>query len=193
VSSFIGHGLAAAAIVLSREDKGSKVLRLSWAGWLVLLAWTPDIDYLIAPLRDGGIRRTHSVVVVLLLPPVTAVVLWLFGMRGHNLTIHAVEAGAAGLSHLALDMLVGVTALPLLWPMSRTVFRLPFGILPSAGRLDPQNPLLWRNWLIELGVLVPVVTVVWIIRRREHPGRVLIPLLLVIAGLFMAWAGMLQR
>lgn len=65
----------------------------------------------------------------------------------------------AGLSHLILDLSVGVTPLPLLLPLVKISFKLPFGILPSAGRVDLQNYYFYRNLWLEMGVLLPVFVV----------------------------------
>jgi hypothetical protein len=73
------------------------------------------------------------------------------------------QAMLAGLSHLLLDLLVGVTPLPVWWPFSFQRVQLPFGILPSAGGLSLSNPYLYRNTLIELGILIPlsVLVILW--------------------------------
>jgi inner membrane protein len=193
VSSFIGHGLAAVGIFLAGERSRSRALRTLWLGWLILLAWAPDVDYVLAALRMDGIRRSHSIALVLLLPAITTLVLWLAGMRGRELKSHSIQAAMAGLSHLVLDMLVGVTALPLLWPASSIMFRLPFGVLPSAGRLDMYNPLLWRNWLIELGVLVPLLGVVGLMSRKTEHRRMIVPVLVFVSAGFALWAALLER
>jgi hypothetical protein len=69
-----------------------------------------------------------------------------------------------------LDLLVGVTPAALLWPFSHATVRLAGGILPSAGRLSPGNPYLYRNLLIELGVLLPILGMV-ILLRAESTSR----------------------
>ena len=98
---------------------------------------------------------------------------------------------AAGLSHLVLDLLVGVMPLPLLWPLARTECRLPFGLLPSAGAIRLFNPYLYRNLLIEMGVLVPVVLGI-VLARRGYGWRRAIAC--VCAALpFLIWAAGLSR
>jgi hypothetical protein len=167
--------------------------------WLVVLAWAPDIDYLVAPLRLPGtpiIRVTHSLVGCLALPLATIAFLRLRGERGAVWGWHAFQAAGAGLSHVVLDLLVGVTPAALLWPLSRESFRLPFGVLPSAGWPKLSNPLFYRNLLIELGVLVPLCTGLVLVRTRGlrswRWGLVLGGLVLVSLG-FMAWAMSLPR
>ncbi len=80
------------------------------------------------------------------------------------------QAGAAGLSHVLLDLLVGVTPAALVWPFSRATVRLAGGILPSAGRLSLGNPYLYRNLLIEAGVLLPILGMA-ILLRAESTSR----------------------
>ncbi len=92
----------------------------------------------------------------------------------------------AGLSHLAMDTLVGVHRNPLLWPLTDRGFASPVGLLPSAGRPDPANFYFWRNLLIEMGILVPLL---FAIRRR---GTVRVAAILI-AGAFMLWSVSLAR
>jgi inner membrane protein len=97
----------------------------------------------------------------------------------------------AGLSHLGLDILVGVSYLPLFWPISMKIYKLPFGLLPSAVAVNFTNPYFYRNLFIELGIFVPlsVLTVQpkWI--DRSIKSRALFNgLLLVVIGIFIYWA-----
>lgn len=162
------------------------------------MALAPDLDYAVPALQAShhhGLRITHSILVSLLLPLTTGV--WLMFRKNKDvqrlsLRSHPLEAVFAGLSHLVMDLLVGVTPLPLLWPLSSHPLKLPFGILPSAGRLQLGNSLLYQNLGIELGVLVPASIVFLLtVRGKGHP--------LVIAGLslmslyFMVWAAQLAR
>ena len=96
----------------------------------------------------------------------------------------AVQVAAAGLSHVVMDVLVGVTPEPLWWPFSLETFKLPFGILPSAGHLDWDNWMLLRNTAIELGEVGPVFLIVFAMTRASVPMRWLVvpPLLFVSAG-----------
>ncbi len=158
MSSFAGHALAGAvAFVLGPRPRYARG-RALWLGWLVALALAPDVDYLVRALAFGParVRITHSFALCLLLPALGTAALAAAGLRGRPLAARGAQAACAGLSHAVLDLLVGVTALPLAWPASERRFTLPFGLLPSAGRLDPRNPLLYRNLFLELGALAPL-------------------------------------
>ncbi len=205
MSSFIGHSLAGVTVYLTMTEspfpRQSKITqnKLFWAIWLVIIACIPDIDYLIPSLilEHAGhrIRTTHSFVGVLLIPVCTIVGLWLFGDRGKNLKFRSLQSILAGLSHLLLDLLTGVLPLPLLYP-SLEVFRPPFGLLPSAGRIQFTNYLFYRNILIELGVLLPLaVSLILTIRDSSIFGK---RKSIVITGLlvsicFTIWASKLSR
>jgi len=67
---------------------------------------------------------------------------------------------AAPLSHVFLDFLVGVHKNPILWPFSDKLYSLNHGILPSAGRLSFGNYYFWRNLVVELGILIPMIAVI---------------------------------
>jgi hypothetical protein len=197
MSSFIGHALA--ALTLSTLESSSRRWHRAWGAWLVVLALAPDVDYVVAALRLPGtppIRVTHSLVGCLALPLVTIAFLRLRGERGAPWGSHALQAVGAGLSHVFLDLLVGVTPAALLWPLSRETVRLPFGVLPSAGWPKPSNPLFYRNLLIELGILVPLC-VGFILGRKERTYSARRLLLLGALGLVslgcMAWAASLPR
>ena len=101
----------------------------------------------------------------------------------------------ASVSHPLLDLLVGAHGLPLLWPFTDRQVALPFGLLPSAGRLALDNYYLWRNLLIELGVLVPLFGLLAVIARGTAP-RMLARSAAFIFSLWLvmlAWSVSLQR
>ncbi|HEU4405643.1 MAG TPA: metal-dependent hydrolase [Polyangiaceae bacterium] len=199
MSSFAGHALAAATAFALAPRPRARRDRALWLGWLVALALAPDLDYLIRALDRGPDRRlrvTHSLALAALLPALTAAALWAAGVRGRALARRGAQALGAGLSHLALDLLVGVTALPLLWPASDRRFRLPFGLLPSAGRLELRNPLLYRNLLLELGALGPLSVALALALGPGRPARprgALIAGLLAVSAAFMAASTALHR
>ncbi len=169
-----------------------------WLGWLVVLASAPDIDYVVPALRSPahqGSRVTHSIAFSLILPLLSVGVLYFVEGLKSQRRLLSVCAVLAGLSHLVLDFLVGVTPLPLLWPLSSAAFSSPVGILPSAGRIQLSNYYLYRNVLIEVGVLAPLCYVARELYLGEsgvrHRARMLI--LLLVAGCFVAWSVSLSR
>jgi inner membrane protein len=147
-----------------------------WLGWLVVLASAPDIDYLVpalgSPAHQGN-RITHSIAFSLILPLFSVGALYFVKCLKSQRRLLSICAVLAGLSHLVLDFLVGVTPLPLLWPLGSGAFSSPVGILPSAGRIQLSNYYLYRNVLIEIGVLAPICYVArgFIPRREWHPEQ----------------------
>lgn len=199
MSSFLGHSLAAYSLASAgMYRQGTASLRIMWIVWLIVLAFAPDVDYLIPALNSRahqGLRITHSAAFSLALPLCTVVVLRLTGRFDGRLKSLSVCAALAGLSHLALDFLVGVTPLPLLWPFSGATFASPAGFLPSAGSVRLSNYYFYRNLVIETGGLAPILYVVRGLYRGEmgvrNKARIL--LLLTIAGCFIAMSLGLNR
>jgi inner membrane protein len=206
MSSFIGHSLAGLTVYLtttelqvSRQFKWPNRYNLPWTMWLVAIASMPDIDYLIPSLilqhNNRRVRTTHSFLGALIVPACTILILYLLGKRGKTLKLMSLQAVLAGLSHLLLDLLTGVLPLPLLYP-SLEVFRLPFGLLPSAGKIQLTNYLFYRNLSIELGVIVPlVISLLLIIHDRALFGkhRLFIAAGVLVSVCFMMWAFSLSR
>jgi membrane-bound metal-dependent hydrolase YbcI (DUF457 family) len=199
MSSFLGHSLAAYSLFsLDRRELLSTHWRAVWLAWLVVLASAPDIDYLVPALASPahqGRRITHSIALSMALPLLSVGVLYFVRGLKSRRRLLSVCAVLAGLSHLVLDFLVGVTPLPLLWPLGSAAFASPVGILPSAGRIQLSNYYLYRNVLIEVGVLAPVCYVarglsLGEISTRDR-ARVLI--LLLVAGCFVVWSVSLSR
>lgn len=199
MSSFLGHGLAAYTLFsLDRRGRPSAPRRAVWLAWLLVLASAPDIDYLVpalaAPAHRGS-RITHSVAFALLLPLSSVGVLYFVkGLKSRRGLLSAC-AVLAGLSHLILDFMVGVTQLPLLWPLDSAAFASPVGLLPSAGRIQLSNYYLYRNLLIEFGVLAPVFYVARGLYLGEFSARdrARVLVLLLVAGCFVAWSVSLSR
>lgn len=199
MSSFLGHGLAAYSLFsLDRRGRPSTPRRAVWLAWLVVLASAPDIDYLVPALASPahqGSRITHSIAFSLILPLFSVGVLYFVKGLKSQRRLLSVCAVLAGLSHLVLDFLVGVTPLPLLWPLDSAAFASPVGILPSAGRIQLSNYYLYRNALIEFGVLAPIFYVARGLYLGEisarNRARTLI--LLLVAGCFAAWSISLSR
>ncbi|HEX8161067.1 MAG TPA: metal-dependent hydrolase [Pyrinomonadaceae bacterium] len=183
---------------LDRRGRPSTLWGAAWLAWLVVLASAPDIDYLVPALASTahqGSRITHSIAFSLLLPLFSVGALYFVKGLKRQRGLLSVCAVLAGLSHLALDFLVGVTPLPLLWPLSTAAFASPVGVLPSAGRIQLSNYYLYRNALIELGVLVPI----FYVARGSYCGeisawdRARMIILLLVAGCFVGWSVSLSR
>lgn len=199
MSSFLGHSLAAYSLFsLERWGRPFTFWRAVWLAWLVVLASAPDIDYVVpalaAPAHQGR-RITHSIALSMGLPLLSIGVLYFVKGLKSRRGLLSVCAVLAGLSHLVLDFLVGVTPLPLLWPLDSAAFASPIGILPSAGRIQLSNYYLYRNLLIEVGVLAPVCYVARSLYLGEIRawGRARVFILLLVAGCFVAWSVSLSR
>lgn len=185
MSSFFGHSIAAIAVYLATEPKmTSQSLsiftcpnyfqknqkQLLWILWLVVIASIPDLDYVVEAWKSSnnqGLRTTHSILFSLIVPGLTIVVLFLQGVKGKKLLLPSAQVVLSGLSHLILDISVGVTPLPLLFPAINISFKLPFGILPSAGKIDLNNYYFYRNLKLEMGVLLPIFRLVLLWRDRS--------------------------
>ena len=169
MSSFVGHSLAAVTVYVGTEflifpqaksKSRSKLNNLLWIAWLIVVASIPDLDYVIDAWNSSnneGLRITHSILFSLIVPCFTIAVLL---VRQRDIWRRSTEVVLASLSHLWLDFLVGVTPLPLLFPLIKTDYKLPFGILPSAAKIDLDNYYFYRNLQLEMGVLLPVFAIV---------------------------------
>jgi membrane-bound metal-dependent hydrolase YbcI (DUF457 family) len=206
MSSFIGHSLAGLTTyavtqqLQTHRHSESKRFNWVWLIWLLVVASIPDIDYLIRGLRireaDQTLRISHSLIGAILMPSFTILGLWLLGKRGKSFKFQSLQVVLVGFSHLLLDMLTGVSILPLLYPFSLQAFKLPFGLLPSAGRIQLSNYFFYRNIFIELGVLIPLsISLLLFVRDSTKSGNRLLVIatgLLVSVG-FMIWAFSLSR
>lgn len=166
MSSFIGHGLAAvctySAVSPPHRPFASRWGARLWLGWLIIVAWAPDIDHVVPALQMSqheGMRISHALVSSLLLPVCTIVALYTFGLHGRKWQISSLQSIVAGLSHPLMDWLVGVIGLPLFWPVYSKVLKAPVGLLPSAGTPHWQNYYFYANLLIELGIIVPIMVI----------------------------------
>lgn len=201
MSSLMGHSLAGVMVSLANRCAAFPTatrMRWLWVGWLVFVAIAPDLDYVVPflyPSAHAGLRVTHSLLFACLLPPLTLICLRIYGVKRRALLSAALQLTLASGSHIALDTLVGVTALPLVWPASDYVFKLPFGVLPSAGRPSLSNYYFYYNLGIEMGVLMPLSCCVLISQFRKKSVLVwaIVGLLLSVAAYFMHWAYGLSR
>jgi len=121
LSSFIGHTLTSIGIAATtqRQEKPT-ALSILWLGWLCFIGLAPDMDYFVPPLYalraslEDGVRITHSVVGALFFPLLTLLVLSRLHLKQETFRIYGIQACLAGLSHIVMDLLVGVWPLPLL-------------------------------------------------------------------------------
>lgn len=156
MSSFIGHSLIGSALFARQHPVNSRhnvILCLFVTG----LAVSPDVDYLLRWLFHIRLepRYTHSLAYCLSV----SLIAWglkatfarrLLGVLSTPLLF------SAPLSHLGLDLMVGVYPMPLFFPFTKNTVVLPFGVLPSAGKIQLSNYYFWRNLAIEMGILLPL-------------------------------------
>lgn len=201
MSSAIGHGLAGLTAGIANRDSPLPTTSRSkwlWVGWLVLVAIAPDLDYFIPflhPSSNAGLRITHSLFFASLLPALTLAWLRITGCDRQSLWRATFQLSLASFSHLGLDLLVGVTAIPIAWPLNSYKVVLPFGILPSAGQPRLSNYYFYRNLGIEMGVLLPL-SCCWLIGKSETKAMwkwAIVGILLSISTYFMHWAYGLSR
>lgn len=202
ISTHAHHSLVAWTIGITASDNERyRQYRYNfiWLGWLVIVALAPDLDYIVPflhPSSNEGLRITHSLFFCQVLPVLSLIYLYCKGVSKTILWRSGLQLVLAGFSHIALDTLVGVTALPLIFPLSSEVFKLPFGLLPSAGKLSLFNYYLYSNLGIELGVLLPLSLCCYYLnnlQRMTLKGWFIISFLFLVSARFMYWAYSLSR
>ena len=203
MSSFVGHSLTAGALFFCRRGVKKEI---SWKGglWLVCLwgaAIAPDFDYFLFFLhksQHGGIRVSNSLLYAMVIPAGVMGMMAICRASRKVFWVKSLQIVSAGFSHILLDYLVGVHPSPLFWPLSREVYASPVGVLPSAGALELRNYYLYRNLIIELGVLVPLYLgigfLMWRWPRKKVAIRgVLVVGLFCLTGVFAVVAAGLSR
>lgn len=191
MSSLLGH--AAAGFTAYLCCTGARRPPSRWAAApFAGLAIAPDLDYVAVWLFDyaANPRLSHS----LLFAVAMALIVHRTMPDAGVVRLRLAGLLVAGGSHVALDFLVGAHPVPVFWPFDAGV-ACPVGVLPSAGALALGNVYLWRNLLIELGVLAPVCALLVALCRR-HPIRQLLARTLVIAPMwtmFVVWSLALAR
>ncbi len=203
MSSFIGHTLTSLGVYVTTQPPQKPAWRdLLWLGWLTFVALAPDLDYVIPALyalrtsMEDGLRITHSLVGCLVFPLLTLPALVWLKLTWETRRLYIIQVFLAGLSHIVMDMLVGVWPLPLLWPFTDARFALPFGILPSAPSFRLDNPYMYRNLLMEVGILIPLYAGVYLLRFGKGAGWKRygsIAVLWLCSVGFMGWAFTLAR
>ena len=166
MSSLIGHALIGSAIIAGNQ-KINSAKTLFIIVFFSGIGISPDIDYIIFWLFKFQLepRLTHSITYCLMIG-LLATGIKQFALKNALSAVPTRLFFIAAFSHLILDILVGVHPMPLLWPIDSRLIVLPFGILPSAGRMSLQNLYFWRNLLIELGILIPSAAMI-VPRYRE--------------------------
>ena len=157
ISSFLAHAMVGISLVPEKKNLSFKEMFFV-SFFFILLAWSPDIDYLINYLRGEPmpIRYTHSIGYIFLMLLFSLLLRELF-FKKYLKHIPILSLFFASSSHLLLDFLVGVHGNPYLYPFSSEVFVAPFGILPSSGRIDIHNYYFWRNMTIEVAIFLPIL------------------------------------
>lgn len=161
MSSILAHATAGITAYLCSNTWADK--RSRWALTpFMFLAICPDLDYVAVWWFDyvPDPRFTHSVLFAL----VAAVAVHAATRSSRTARFPTIWLIAAATSHGILDLLVGAHAMPLSWPLPAEI-QVPIGILPSAGALKIGNYYLWRNLVIELGLMLPVYTAMVLLWR----------------------------
>lgn len=171
MSSLIGHMLAGYSASRAGTEKSARASNRGWTAWLVFAAVLPDIDYPLLWFFDFNqkIRYTHSIAFGAMVCVATITVLRALGAG--DLRLKSLQTLSASFSHLILDSLVGVHPNPWFWPLTMHPFRLPFGVLPSAGKLDLHNSYLYGNLALEICILSPLAWIPWILSRKKGLER----------------------
>jgi inner membrane protein len=165
----------------------------TWWAWpcFVLLAVMPDFDYF--AIWIFGIRQSVRLTHTLLFCLAMGMAAWMLTRHRHQGGVHSRSLCMAGfllapVSHLLLDFSVGAHSLPLLWPLMDEELMSPVGVLPGVIHTrNVLNPTMWRNFLLETMVLMPVL-VLLVARARMVPA---IALLRRGALIVPAWCGAL--
>lgn len=192
MSSLIGHSIMGLSV--SQFSK-NKIHSWKWVFWIMFLAVSSDINYIVLWILGAQsiFKYSHSIGFVILLPFLS--ILFLSYKKEKNLTSKSLQLFTASFSHLFLDLLVGVFPKAYLWPFYSEKLKLPFGILPSAGKLDWQNYYLYKNLFIELGILLPFIGIIYLFKKRYKVKYILIKffVLVFIWIPFLVWGSSLYR
>lgn len=189
MSSFIGHSLIGFSISRLKSKK------IGWAIYFMFLACLPDMEYILEWIfgYKAEMRWGHSIFFIMVALLVCALFLKILKVQPFKLLVGLTALSL--LSHLILDYFVGVYHNPLLYPLISTGFASPIGLLPSAGKLDLDNYYFWRNLIIELGILLPIVLSIRIYLKRAVIRRPYLKalLILMISIPFLIWSISLSR
>ena len=196
MSSLIAHLAAGATAYACRSPRELRAFDAPLLAACIALAVLPDLDYLL--WWGAGMqlepRVTHSLGFAAASAGLAWALLSLPSSSRQRTRTAAPILFAAAASHELLDFLVGVHPSPWLWPFTSATFVSAVGLLPSAGRLDFANPYLWRNLLIEAGVLGPAMLALCaVLRPRWRLQRPVQLGLAVVAAASLCWSLSLPR
>ena len=195
MSSFIGHGLAALTIGKLFQPEQVGKTNFKWLAYLIICSVAPDIDYLVNSLNSAnneGVRITHSIGYCLFLPLILMTYFSVY--KREYIWKGGLQAFLAGVSHLLLDTLVGSRqGDPWLYPLLIENYRLPFGLLPSAGAISLSNYYFYRNLLIELGVLLHIFLLFLTGFGKIKLSKAWIIILIAFLAFFLIWSINLTR
>lgn len=184
MTTFIGHAATGAAIYLCKNRLDEPQVR--WTLPLfIFLAIAPDLDYLLLWFFKLSFkpRFSHSLVFCFSIGSLA----WLLIFKRHVFkTPPVIMYLLASNSHLLLDLLVGVHSLPIFWPFLPNEIMLPIGILPSVIHIvNFPNYYFWRNFLIEMGILLPSLTALVLV-SRAIPIRLMQVKTLIMGSVWLA-------
>jgi membrane-bound metal-dependent hydrolase YbcI (DUF457 family) len=173
----VAHSLAGAgiAVLLSRRLPALRALPVAAA--ILLAANLPDLDHLALVRGREALERfhqgrSHSIVFV----TAAAVPLALLLRRRLGFLPAWPLLAAAGISHLALDLMVAdrkpPIGFPLFWPFSARNFHAAVEIFPGIDRSHIVSATNLRELAAELAWAIPAVIFVrWWSRRRESEAE----------------------
>ncbi len=190
MSSFIAHSLIGFTVGAQKEQPSLKHTLIA-SLFFIVLASTPDLDYIVNWLRgyQMPVRYSHSIGFVF----VIGLLSLLFRNAVLRKSLHRIPVYLfflAPATHLILDGLVAVHGNPYLFPFTDAMLTFPIGILPSSGYVNVFNYYLWRNLSIELLILIPVVIALTPkLRQLAFKSKWLKTLLalLFVVGLLIGW------
>jgi inner membrane protein len=185
MSTLLAHIAAGTAIYFSYSRLRS--LHTWWAlPCFVFLAVMPDFDYF--AIWIFGIKQSVRITHTLLFCLMMGTAAWLLTRHRHKHAIHSRPLHIAvfllaPLSHLLLDFSVGAHSLPVFWPLPDGELMSPVAILPAVIHTrNFFNPAMWRNFILETLVLLPVL-ILLVAHARTAPlakiarkGALLLPL-----------------
>lgn len=194
MSSIIGHSLIGAALGdnAHTHSKKEKIITLIFFAFLAI---SLDFDYIVEWVFDLHVepRYSHSIFGCAMAFSIGCFAKkYIF--RKALRSVSYLLIGLAPITHVVCDYFVGVHKNPVLWPFDSALLAFPYGLLPSAGRLDIHNYYFWRNLAIELGIFLPIASILSRSGRGYLARRKLVAVLLIVSfGVFVIVAFNLKR